>query len=163
MGASGWSYFVPYQADINQALQELRQQTFDSGRYYKPAEFYERISSVQPDELRAYLDDKVNALRALAKPRTIDELVAQNGEDGTHSIIDITGISLEPGFGTASPLAEQQLLDLFGTLQPSQAMIIQQLSPDMLPKLRRRWQALYIITFDAGQPQEIFFCGFSGD
>src|SRR4051794_13947168 len=28
MGASGWSYYVPYQGDVNKALQDLRQQVF---------------------------------------------------------------------------------------------------------------------------------------
>jgi hypothetical protein len=43
MGASGWSYFVPYQSDIEQALQELRQAVFERGAYYKPAEFHRRL------------------------------------------------------------------------------------------------------------------------
>jgi hypothetical protein len=33
MGSSGWSYFTPYQEDIAQALQELRQRVFEAGEY----------------------------------------------------------------------------------------------------------------------------------
>jgi hypothetical protein len=40
MGASGWSYKVPFQSDINKALQELRQKVFEAGDYYKADDFY---------------------------------------------------------------------------------------------------------------------------
>ncbi len=33
MGSSGWWHVVPYQDDIEQALQELRQQVFQSGEF----------------------------------------------------------------------------------------------------------------------------------
>src|SRR2546426_5226265 len=33
MGASGWSYFVPYDADISAALQRLREEVFARGDY----------------------------------------------------------------------------------------------------------------------------------
>jgi hypothetical protein len=33
MGAEPWFYFVDYQSDINQCLQELRQREFKAGRY----------------------------------------------------------------------------------------------------------------------------------
>jgi hypothetical protein len=33
MGASGWRYFVPYQPDIQQALQELREDVFKRGEF----------------------------------------------------------------------------------------------------------------------------------
>jgi hypothetical protein len=33
MGASGWSYFVPYEADISVALQRLREDVFARGDY----------------------------------------------------------------------------------------------------------------------------------
>jgi len=38
MGASGWSYFVPYQPDIQKALQELREVVFQRGGYYRREE-----------------------------------------------------------------------------------------------------------------------------
>ena len=33
MGASGWKYFVPYQADIGKAFMELRDEVFARGDY----------------------------------------------------------------------------------------------------------------------------------
>ena len=34
MGASGWDYYVPYQSDLQAALDELRQRVLDSGDYW---------------------------------------------------------------------------------------------------------------------------------
>ena len=33
MGATGWIYFVPYQLDIEKALQALRDEVFRTGKY----------------------------------------------------------------------------------------------------------------------------------
>ena len=33
MGGESWFYFVPYQADIDSALQALRRREFQAGRY----------------------------------------------------------------------------------------------------------------------------------
>jgi len=51
MGATGWSYFVPYQPDINKALKELGDQVFREGQYQGPFEFDEDEFESQ----RAYL------------------------------------------------------------------------------------------------------------
>lgn len=34
MGASEWDYYVPYQEDLNAALQQLRREVFEAGEYY---------------------------------------------------------------------------------------------------------------------------------
>lgn len=36
MGASGWEYLVPYQADLQAALNDLRRRVFESGDYVSP-------------------------------------------------------------------------------------------------------------------------------
>jgi hypothetical protein len=33
MGASGWTYYAPYQEDLEHAFQTLRQQVFESKKY----------------------------------------------------------------------------------------------------------------------------------
>jgi len=89
MGASGWSYFVPYQNDVYQALRELREIVFERGAFYKPAEYYGKIlesevgENMSPD-LRRRLKAEVEKMRTLPKPNSIDELIELNGESGTH-------------------------------------------------------------------------------
>jgi hypothetical protein len=59
MGASGWSYYTPYQQDIAQALQELRQRVFEAGDYQQywlynevPDEVFEELDELEPQEWR---------------------------------------------------------------------------------------------------------------
>ena len=163
MGASDWNYFVPYQQDLSQALQTLRQLVFDKGAYYKRAEFLARILEFQPDDLRDRLNEEIVRQQALPPPKSIDELLERNGEEGTHSIIDIEAVSAERGLEVASPLAEHELMDVFGTLQPSREMVAEKEQARILAKFRRRWEALYIVVYQDGQPSEIFFRGYSGD
>jgi hypothetical protein len=61
MGAEPWSYYVPFQADIQAALDKLRDQVFKSGKY--------RGSQL--------------------KPRTPTEALENMEADGTASILDI--------------------------------------------------------------------------
>ena len=51
MGATGWHYFVPYEADTQAALQSLREKVFKEGTYGSgfPA----------PDRMRAMLEQRI--------------------------------------------------------------------------------------------------------
>lgn len=169
MGASGWAYFVPYQPDINRALQELREAVFKSGAYYTEATFLDMIDedAVEkhvPPEFFQQFKVALQSLRSKSqplRPQTITELLEMNGESGTHSIIDISDISPTPDFGMAAPLSHQQLIDLFGTDHPTRNMVEQR--SDDLQSLRSRWEATYIVIYADGLPSEIFFTGYSGD
>jgi hypothetical protein len=95
MGAEAWDYFVPYEADIQAALDKLRQREFRAGRY--------RGSE--------------------AHPATIEEVLENMGADGTASILDITHIAGEPDFFAVAPLPAEELVRLYGTEQPTREMI----------------------------------------
>jgi hypothetical protein len=165
MGASGWQYIVAYEPDINNALQSLRQREFKAGRYFKRLEFLNLVieqGSLSPEQgrqLKPTLDD----LRTWPMPRTISELQEQNVEDGTHSILDIELITDIPDYGTASPLTPDQLLEVFGTKRPSLERVIEKARAGELARFRQRWQGLYVIAYNNGEPSDIFFCGYSGD
>ena len=64
MGAVSWDYVVPYQRDIAQALQQLRQQVFASGAFYnwraKEAEKLAHLRSIDD----ATYQTKINYERA---------------------------------------------------------------------------------------------------
>lgn len=162
MGASNWTYFVPYQPDLNQALQELREAVFRQGDYYGPAEWYaplwaKRIS----DDRCGYVITQVASPEVRSGPQTILDLLERNGEQGTHSILDIQGIAHVPFFGVAAPLTPQQLKDLFGTDRPTRPMIEQ--AQAELQNLRRPWEGVYVVVYKDGRPDEIVFTGRSGD
>ena len=97
MGGETWEYFVPYQQDIEKALQELRQEVFTKGAFRGSEK----------------------------KPETIEKALENAAECGTASILDINAVSEEPGPCTVSPLDEDDLDYYFNTTQPSHEMIMQ--------------------------------------
>ncbi len=160
MGASGWSYFVPYRADVREALQELRTKVFHAGEYYKPAEWYRLlhdrrvIDDFQLRELLKKLDPE-------PKPSTMEELIELRMEEGTHSIIDITEVSETGGENTISALTPSEYANILGTEKPEHLLVAQKASE--LQTLRGRWQGVYVVIYKDGLPEEIFFTGYSGD
>ena len=167
MGASSWSYFVPFQDDVNEALQELRRNVFQNDEYYTEAKFLtsmlnekgvrERLS---PESIQRF-QDRMMQLRDQPPPSTIQELMQINGDSGTHSIIDIQGVSERPEFRKISPLPSQILVKLFGTERPIREIVEQKISE--IQVLCGTWQGVYVIVFQNDLPSEILFTGVSGD
>ena len=91
MGAEPYDYTVPYEADIQSALNKLRQQVFES-REFNGAEF---------------------------NPATPEDALEMTDADGTRSILDISRISEEPDFFCAAPFSPDELMEFFRTDKPS--------------------------------------------
>ena len=166
MGASGWQYFVPYQSDIKKALNDLREHVFQSGKYYKREPFWQYTDESEyddaPDEdVRQDLLEWLRTMKAMKEPTTIEELFLWNGEDGSHSILDIKDVSDMPDFETISPLSQEELMLFFGTHEPTKAMVEQKAVEIM--QMRKSWQGTYVIVYKDSLPNEIFITGFSGD
>lgn len=103
MGASGWHYYTPYQENIEQAFQELRQSVFVSGEYFqiwRGIESYEivfagrDIANMSVEEYWELASECDNV--PLTPPQTIEELLHRNSGQGTHSILDISHLVTEP-------------------------------------------------------------------
>lgn len=174
MGASGWSYYVPYDPDLDRALQRLREQVFREGKFYSP------------DPAR--------------RPKSIAQLLEWNAEDGTHSILDMTRIApppktpgrsgrslppnsdergvidmtrfdpeahrrwLEEAFGSIGAVRElhpDDLRALFGTTRPPRAAVEARASDVM--DLRARGEGTVVVIYEGDAPVELFFTAFSGD
>jgi hypothetical protein len=170
VGASGWSYTVPYQDDIDAALQDLRWQVYRSDDYYKQpddpsldlteSEFVATLGSRDSDGIYDFILDEWRISRSLPRPSDPDTLLNFQRDSGTHSIIDIRRVDREPGYYVAAPLADADLVAVFGTTQPS----LDQVKTTSSPVLGRgRWHGTYIVAYDNGQPSHIHFFGYSGD
>ena len=162
MGASGWDYWVAYQSDISAALQQLREQVFAQGGYYRPAVFYQALleGGFVPDNMKEEFASHLAERYNQPPPQTIKELLEQNREEGTHSIIDIERISTTPASGAAAPLTPDELRRLFGTTQPTRDQVV---AKDLLSNYQsQRWDGHYVITYAGDQPSEIYFWGYSG-
>ena len=153
MGAEPYWYFVPYEADIDAALQKLRQREFKAGRYCPVTEFPEF-----PVDL--------NADTPLVEHGSIEDVLNNIDENGTRSILDIQHAALEPfdgtqiPFTTAFPLADSDLTSLFGTGRPTRDMVE---NNDAMWERLERGSAIYVILFENHEPSEIFFAGYSFD
>ncbi len=95
MGAEPWDYFVPYEENVQQALEKLRRREFQAGRF-------------RGSELR---------------PGTMEEAMENMDADGTGSILDIIRVADEPDFCAVVPLSDEELTEYFGTTQPTRQMI----------------------------------------
>lgn len=149
MGASEWEYYVPYQEDLNQALQELRQQVFDAKKYwwYGEEDFLE-----QPVPRPERWEDVFE-----------DEFVQ---ESGTHSILDIqrvlpVGTPLDPTpYSALVPTGADELRVVIGTDKPTHEnaeTLKQEID-------RSRWVGRSTVLYDAsGAPAELYLWGHSGD
>nr|BFE55639.1 hypothetical protein GCM10020063_001650 [Dactylosporangium thailandense] len=154
MGSSAWWYTVDYQPDVNAALQQLRQQVYERGDYYRQAhdpdldlteaEFRDSLAprDTNPERYDAIVEDW---LERKSRPVAADpdSLFAAQPHSGTHSIIDmIYGVSAEPAFATVSPLAADNLMYTFGTLRPSADQVEAWMSAHVADE-RDRWVGTY--------------------
>jgi hypothetical protein len=145
MGAVPYRYFVPYQPDLEAALQQLREQEFRAGRYNPVLPF---PAFPGPD-----------APTPGAQHRTIRAAIRAAGADGTRSILDLECVSSVPRFRAVAPLADEVLLDLYGTTRPTREMVEQGADSEYI----ERGQGIYIVCYQGGQPAEILFAGYSCD
>ncbi len=85
MGAHPYWYTVPYQSDLNLALQALRDREFRAGRYNPVMPFPKfPVTPTSP--------------APGAQHATIDAALDATDADGTRSILDIFSIGEEPDF-----------------------------------------------------------------
>jgi hypothetical protein len=147
MGAEPYYYFVQYQTDAEKALQKLRQREFAAGRY-----------SPAIDSLKFPVDPDVPGPGA--QHDSIEEAFEAGEECGTASILDLQSIGDEPDFCAACRLSEEMLLDLYDTTQPTHEMIERNMGffEDL-----ERGHGVYTIVYKDGQPDELFFAGYSFD
>ena len=95
------------------------------------------------------------------RPRTIDELLEQAAESGTHSVLDIERVGARPGFGVAVPLSPTAVRRAFGSVEPTREQVEEGWAG--VAERLGRWQARYLVVYHDGRPAEFAFIGCSGD
>ncbi|GLF95789.1 hypothetical protein [Streptomyces yaizuensis] len=132
---------MPYQEDLGAAFAELRRQVFEAREYY-------------------WWSGK----RGRPWPRTEAELwddeVVQ--DSGTHSVLDlhrIIGPDEEPDYHTLKQVTEDEALRVLGARKLTRAHV-----PQFDSFEHWRWYGRCAVLHDErGEPQEIYFWGYSGD
>jgi hypothetical protein len=148
MAGEAWHYVVPFQPDVNRALQDLRRREFEAGRYnpVKPfPEFPVDLEKPGPG----------------AQHATIEEAVEASDMDGTRSILDMEQVGPDPEPGTVTELPAELAEELFGTEHPTAAMLEDVLA--VLGQLADRGQGIYVVLYRGDSPSEILFAGWSWD
>ena len=184
MGASGWHSRVPYQDDIDAALQQARQHAYDTGDYLDNSSIAEEARSMSEEEyvargierLRAvFASDPVTATwevtgeedRIVWRAAQVivtgpDSLLESQPYSGTHSVIDMTHVAEHPEEHAVTPSSDAYLEETFGTTRPAVEAIEDAIGQGRLGGFAR-WCGRYLIGYRDGQPAEIFFVGHSGD
>jgi hypothetical protein len=147
MGGHPYWYFVPYQENVQDALDALRRREFRAGRY-NPAMPFPKF----PIDLIAPSPGAQHA--------SIDHAFEGADADGTRSILDLMSIGSSPGYTVAAAVPAPVLRRYFGSEQPTRSAVEQnrELFDDI-----QRGQGIYIVVYEGGQPLEIFFAGYSYD
>ncbi|AUT02719.1 hypothetical protein CLI64_21245 [Nostoc sp. CENA543] len=120
-----------------------------------------QIPRESPEELIA----KCGSVQA-----AIEAVLDEYAEEGTSSILDMQEISLFPQAGAVSPVPENELIELFGTDQPTREMVVSILIEEADQEAWETfWESInrgegrYIVIYSENQPVEIFFAGYSFD
>ncbi len=153
MGASPYWYFVPYQPDVQAALDALRQREFEAGRYFP-------VVHPMIDGLHFGAPDFA-ARRPGCRHASIEDAMEEAAEEGTQSILDLATIGDRPDYCVAARVPDALLVDTMGTAKPSRAQIEQHLSALLSPI--GRGQGSYVVAHENGKPSEIWFAGYSFD
>jgi hypothetical protein len=179
MGASGWYYFTPLRGSVARSLEVLRRRVFECKEYGSPAqhswdamspaerddamrELLDAIPPEQREPMRALVEYKLTERGEAPEPASIEELLERRGEDGTHSILDISrGLSEAPEFAAAFPMPDSVKRDLYGTIEPTRPQV-EGHAMERNEQLER-WQCWYVLVYKDGRPEEVYFEGCSGD
>lgn len=164
MGASAWSYFVPYQRDVSSALEALRWKVFREGAYVKTSRVLLDFDEFTAHDFGILEDEHSRGIWEAWHAEVIEELQEHvgspdalrlhNGSEGTHSIIDITRAN------QLHALSPDLIKQLFGTETPTREDIAK---IDTLVTAVGRNHCTYVTVYEGNQPTELFFFGFSGD
>jgi hypothetical protein len=126
MGGWPYQYVVPYQENLQAALDGLRKDVFERGAYYGSE----------------------------ARPRTIKEAVKLSGESGTRSILDIERITKAPASCCAAPLTHDEIARYFGGQTPTIKMIEE--CEDLWEDLERGTARCVVIQEGTGPKELVF-------
>ncbi|WP_425397727.1 hypothetical protein [Aeoliella sp.] len=192
MAASGWNYLVEFDGTAKALLHKVQQQAFVAGKYQIPiveSEFLDEIEFFDVGDVeREDIVEHYGLQPLLAQAnkiglnnivpwciermhenrvKTIDELRAMQclSSSGTHSPLDISGVSEVPADFRLFPLTRQQIARTFGvdrvTLDhvSSMDMYVARAIPDAYAP----WQAVFVPVYENVSLTHAYVEGASGD
>ena len=147
MDTQPYWYFVPYDRDVQRALDQLRLRELEAGRY----------NPVMPR--MHFGDPDLGKRHPGGRHASIAHAMADAGDDGTRSILDVDRVEPRPETGVAVPMGQDALLELFDTKTPSHDEVEEHVA-ELLAEIGPG-QCVYLVVYAEGQPAELFFAGHS--
>jgi hypothetical protein len=172
VGASSWTVRVPWQADIEAALQVARWETFRAGAFHRESAPPEARAMSEDEYVAWALSDcppnisdyayRVEWHAAQIDPIDPDSLLAAQPFSGTHSVIDMTGVAATHNYHQVAPFPDNLLEAMFHTLTPGTDEVARAVADGRID-IGERWHGTYVVGYRAGRPDTVFFVGSSGD
>ncbi|GAB4060942.1 hypothetical protein [Catellatospora paridis] len=174
---------MPYQHDVEAALEQARQDAYDRGDYYRVSPDMQartmgeeeyvawEMAALRRSLAEAFGDDFPDPDDSMARDSWRAAQVEVTGPDslldaqiysGAHSVIDMTGVAPSPEMGMVAPVPHDVLEEVFGTGRPAADAIAAAISRRSLEDFGR-WYGAYVVAYDGEHPESIVFFGHSGD
>lgn len=147
MGARAYWYLIPYEENLNDALEKLRIREFKAGRY-NPVIPFPKFPITDESESPG------------PKHSDINQPLNETEYDGTRSILDLVTVSTEDDYCVARILSKNELLKYFGTEKPDIDTI--QNNTKYFDDIERG-KGLCIVVYENENPKNLFFIGYSFD
>jgi len=150
MAATSWQHIRPFSGNVERTLEQLRLDVFAARTFYL---------SDEPALIGA---QGRGALATCApRPVTIADALGRNGDEGTHSVLDITeGVVDRPTFGAVSPLARELVARCFGSARPT---LFEVLMADFdAVDVCAPGTGRYFVIAESGEPTLVVFVGCTG-
>jgi hypothetical protein len=156
-----WHYFVPYQSDVNKALQDLRIDVFAQKAFYTDAlpmrEWLNRDRDRLSSEMVEVIEKRIAYFEAIPEPATIDELIENDNPRSTRSILDVDRVAPRPEYGAVAVMPDELAREIFGTHRPSRS----QAEENFEHAFRAIDANYFLLLYEGGSPSEIMFIGHS--
>jgi hypothetical protein len=179
MGASGWTYEVAWQPDLQAALTSLCDEAFANGDYLKEWEDdddwdFDEDMFLEIADLLDYegsmesvpgLIESIGSIKAGGDPTNFEAASFLVGYSGFHSILDCPVLWPTPSVGAVSVLDSIRTAKWFGSPTPTSEAVrsgIDEASSD--PEFGERGAGHVVVGLSPdGDPNHLFFFGFAGD
>ena len=147
MGATSWQHIRTFSGDVERTLGELRRDVFAARSFYLTDE--------------PVFVPSGPAVACLERPSSIDDALRWNGDEGTHSVLDITaGVSAHPARAAVSILAPALAERCFGNARPT---LFEVLMTDFdAADVCEPGTGRYFVIAEPGEPALVVFVGCTG-
>jgi hypothetical protein len=150
MGATSWQHIRTFSGDVDRTLDQLRRDVFASRAFYLADE----------PALVATSGDG-STVACLDRPSSIEDALRWNGDEGTHSVLDITeGVAMHASPHAVSALEPDAMRRSFGSVHPT---LFEVLMTDFdAADVCEPGGAGYFVIAEPGEPALVVFVGCTG-